>query len=307
MIPVNYVVPALVFIAVIAVGAGILLLRSLREQSVRSRLGFSSESGEGQAALPRNWVLDMTGALGRMMGVGRTSQGLRSKLTQAGYHGEMAAAVFLGAKVILLVAGLGVFGTLTFPLDWPLPSRIIVVLAAAGFCAFVPNLVVLMRRSKRQAEIRRHLPDAIDLLEICVSGGMGLEMAWNVVTDEISQVSMLLGDEMAFTNLEIHLGATRGIAMKHMSERTGCQEVASLTAALTQSEQFGTSIGETLRVFAATMREGRSVQAAEAAEKMAVKLLFPLIFLIFPAMFVVVVGPAAIQWIELIGGGAGRR
>jgi tight adherence protein C len=146
------------------------------------------------------------------------------------------------------------------------------------------------------------LPDAVDLLEICVSGGMGLDQAWNVVTDKISSVSMLLGDEMAFTNLEIHMGASRSLAMRHLGERTGCQEASSLAAALTQSEQFGTSIGETLRTFASAMRESRSMQAAEIAEKMAVKLLFPLVFLIFPAIIVVVAGPAGIEWAKVISG-----
>lgn len=301
MISEQYLVPILTFVAVIAIGTGILLLRAVRKKSLQTRLSFGSESEEAQAAEPRSWFVRFAARFGQVMGVGGTSKSLRRRLVQAGYHSEFSGAVFLGAKVLLLTAGMGLAGAVMFPLDWPVPSKLIMVLAVAGIAAFIPDLVVRMRKSKRQGDIRRHLPDAIDLLEICVSGGMGLEMAWNVVTDEVSQVSMLLGDEMAFTNLEIHLGASRNVAMRHMSERSGCEEVSSLTAALTQSEQFGTSIGEALRVFASSMRENRSLRASETAEKMAVKLLFPLIFLIFPAMFVVVVGPAAIQIVRYFG------
>lgn len=297
-----YLVPFLVFLAVMAVGAAFLLLRGLRRQSLRERLGSSMDSEQGAADDGGGLVHRMAVGLGQRVSASGTSKDLRSLMAQAGYQGEKAATIFLGAKVLLLFAGLGLFGVLTFPLDWPVTGKVIAVLFGAGVFAFLPNMVVRMRRSKRQINIRRHLPDAVDLLEICVSGGMGLEMAWNVVTDEISQVSMLLGDEMAYTNLEIHLGSSRSLAMRHMGERTGCEEITSLAAALTQSEQFGTSIGETLRVFASTMRDGRSQRAAETAEKMAVKLLFPLIFLLFPAMFIIVVGPAAMELAKLFSG-----
>jgi tight adherence protein C len=297
----EYLIPILTFVAVITIGTAILLLRAVREQSLRSRLSLGTGTEEDPAAQDQGWMVRFAARMGQLMGVGGKSKALQQRLVRAGYHSEMSGAVFLGAKVLLLTAGLGVAGAMTLPLDWPFPSKMVVVLAVGAVGAFIPDMVVRVRKNRRQREVRRHLPDAIDLLEICVSGGMGLEMAWNVVTDEVSQVSMLLGDEMAFTNLEIHLGASRSVAMRHMSDRTGCEEVSSLTTALTQSEQFGTSIGEALRVFAASMRESRSLKAAEAAEKMSVRLLFPLIFLIFPAMFVVVVGPAAIRLVWLFG------
>jgi tight adherence protein C len=293
-----YLVPILTFLAVMAVGAGILLLRSLRQQSVRDRLGASL--GPEQPVQSQGFLHRIASRMGQIVSAAGASKDLRAMMTQAGYQGEKAATVFMGVKMLLFFAGLALGAALTYPLSWFIPAKIVVTLTAAAIGMFLPNFVVRARRAKRQANIRRHLPDAVDLLEICVSGGMGLEMAWNVVTDEISQVSMLLGDEMAFTNLDILLGSPRNIAMRHMSERSGCQEISSLAAALTQSEQFGTSIGETLRVFASTLREGRSQRAAEAAEKMSVKLLFPLIFLLFPAMFIVVVGPAAMELAKLL-------
>jgi tight adherence protein C len=112
------------------------------------------------------------------------------------------------------------------------------------------------------------------------------------VTDEVRAVSSQLADEMALTNLEMHLGASRADAIRHMATRTGAEDLSSLVAVLVQSERFGTSIGESLRVFATSLRETRSQSAQEDAEKMAVKLIFPMIVFIFPAVVMVMAGPA---------------
>jgi tight adherence protein C len=179
------------------------------------------------------------------------------------------------------------------PLNIAVSLKLMWGLCATGFLFFVPNLVLAHRRSKRRTEVRRHLPDAIDLLEICASAGMGLDMAWNSVADEVRSVSGTLADEMALTNLEIHLGAARAVAMRNMARRTGADELSSLVAVLVQSERFGTSVVEALRTYANAMRETRSMRSQEAAEKMAVKLLFPMILFIFPSVVLVMVGPAA--------------
>ncbi len=303
MIPAQYLVPALVFVAVVAIGAGVLLARAIRLDSLRSRLGSATDpAADANLAEKEPWLLRIVGGLGRALGVSGTSPNLRRHLARAGFQGDTPVVVFLSSKILLLVIGLSLLAVLTYPLRWPTSAKTMTVLGSATILFFIPNIFVRWKGSRRTAEIRVYLPDAVDLLEICVSGGMGLDQAWNVVTDEISNVSMLLGDEMAFTNLEIHLGASRSLAMRHLGERTGCQEASSMAATLTQSEQFGTSIGETLRVFAASMREARSQQAAEIAEKMAVKLLFPLVLLIFPAILVVVAGPAGIVWAKVISG-----
>ena len=131
---------------------------------------------------------------------------------------------------------------------------------------------------------------------------MGLDTAWNSVSEEVRGVSTALADEMALTSLQLRLGGSRSVAMRNMAERTGVDEVASLVAALVQSERFGTSISDALRTFAGSMRERRSQNAAEAAEKTAVKLLFPMVLFIFPAVFVVTVGPAAVQIYKMISG-----
>jgi tight adherence protein C len=152
----------------------------------------------------------------------------------------------------------------------------------------------LQQVRKRRDEIRRFLPDVVDLLEICVSSGIGLDMAWNIVSDEIHQVSQVLATAMNLSNFEIHLGASRTEAMRNMAARTGADQLSSLAAILVQSERFGTSVAVALKEFAASMREERRMNAEESAEKMAVKLIVPMVLCIFPAVIVVTIGPAAI-------------
>jgi tight adherence protein C len=159
---------------------------------------------------------------------------------------------------------------------------------------FLPNVVIVYQLRKRREDIRRHLPEAVDLLEICVSSGIGLDMAWQMVSEEIQHVSTVLAQAMSLTNFEVNLGASRVEAMQHMAARTGVDELTSLAAILMQTERFGTSIADTLHIFADSMREERSCVAQESAEKMAVKLIFPMVLFIFPAIIVTVAGPAVI-------------
>jgi len=179
--------------------------------------------------------------------------------------------------------------------DMEAPSKMTLVLVGSTVFFFLPNFYLAYRLKKRHDEIYRHLPEAVDLLEICVSSGLGLDMAWNVVAEEIRQVTSVLSSSMSLTNFEMHLGVSRIEAMKHMAERTGVQELKSLAAILIQTDRFGTSIADTLQVFAASIREERSFVAQEVAEKMSVKMLFPMILFIFPAALIVMVGPAILQ------------
>ncbi|MDB5357547.1 MAG: tight adherence protein [Phycisphaerales bacterium] len=291
------VIPALVGGAVITFGGAVLLGRYARKAPLQARLrGLASG---GAIALTPEADSQRFGALvqnlGSAVSSGRSSKTLREQLTQAGYHDPNAAAIYLGAKALLLAVGLLTSASLTLVLPLDMQYKLLIVMTSSLSKFFIPNLVVASRRSKRRGEIRRHLPDAIDLLEICASAGMGIDMAWNSVTEEVRAVSPTLADEMALTNLEIHLGAPRTDAMRHMAQRTGADELSSLVAVLVQSDRFGTSITEALRTFATSMRETRSQRAQESAEKMAVKLIFPMIIFIFPAAVLVMAGPAFIM------------
>jgi len=286
-------IPMLAAVAAMLIGGAFLLARWSRRVPMQERLRQLEQGGAATAADAESIVSsrlhDILGLIGAAMSKGGSSVSLQQELSQAGYHNANAAARYLGAKILLLAAG-----TL-FIMAMPVGSQLHTKLLLSGICGgmlfFIPNLHLAARRGKRRGEIRRHLPDAIDLLEICSSSGMGLDMAWNSVAEEVRSVSNILADEMALTNLEMHLGAPRAVAMRHMAVRTGADELSSLVAVLVQSERFGTSIRDALRTYAQAMRETRSQYAQESAEKMAVKLIFPMVAFIFPAVVMVMAGP----------------
>jgi len=288
-------VPSLVFLAIMLIGGAIVWARAARGRAIAPRL-HSDSRGElpilGEEPAKSKSLLTKVGAA---VSFGSTNTRLQQQLARAGFHATSAVQVFLGIKILLLAGGTVATVVLMVPMDLQPLLKVVAGFTVGAMISFIPNLVLSVRRQSRSAEVRRFLPDATDLLEICVSAGMGLDMAWNSVTDEIRRVSGMLADEMALTNLEIQLGAARPVAMRRMAERTGAPELTSLVAVLIQSERFGTSVADALRSFAGSMREERSQRAEEQAEKMSVKLLFPMVILIFPAALIVMVGPAAIR------------
>ena len=236
--------------------------------------------------------------LGNVVSHGRTEADLWEQMIQAGYLSPHAPAVYTGIKILIFLAGAIVTSLLIFGIDpetMTFMTKVTLVLVGATLFFFMPNLFIWYRMKKRHNEIYRHLPEAIDLMEICVSSGLGLDMAWNVVADEIKSVCPVLSDSMSLTNFEMHLGISRIDAMKHMAKRTGVEELKSLAAILIQTDRFGTSIAETLQIFAESMREERSFLAQEVAEKMSAKMLIPMILFIFPAVLIVILGPAFIK------------
>jgi tight adherence protein C len=295
-------IPALAFVSAVALGTAFVTARAAAKQSFRRRLnGLKDQFIEPQPERPKSGLVRLLEHIGGKVSGSGPSPALRQELARAGYPVNRAARMYLGAKMLLLFGGSAGLTVLLLTVDTPLPVKACLILAGGALLSFLPNLVVRVRREKRRREVRNCLPDSLDLLEVSVSAGMGLDMAWNSVADEIQTLSPVLASEMALTNLELHLGAPRTTAMRHMAERTGAEEISSLVGMLTQSERFGTSMADALRTFAASMREMRSTLAEMAAEKMAVKLLFPMILFIFPAILVVTVGPAAVTIIELFG------
>ena len=295
----QFLVPGLAFLAVMCVGGAALTLRQSRRQVIEKRLFRSEPPSLDTATAPARRGLSQTlAALGKWGTSGEPSVQLQEEMAKAGYHDRTAASIYLGAKILLMIVGVVVLSALLLPTKLSLAARILLIVIGAAVMSFVPNLTVQARRNKRRQDVRQHLPDALDLLEICVSSGMGIDTAWNAVADEMRGVSVTLADEMALANLEIHLGASRAVAMRHMAQRTGEGELDSLVAVLVQSERFGTSVSDALRTYAESMREHRSQRAQEAAEKMAVKLLLPMVMFIFPAVMIVMAGPAVLQLLE---------
>ena len=240
------------------------------------------------------YTTQLLAGLGKAVSSGKTSPDLRQRLIRGGYHKRNASQVFLGAKVILLLIFLVATSLVFVPLSILWTFKIAAVICLSGLAFFTPDIFLGMKTSTRRRIMHHDLPDVVDLMEICVSSGMALGTAWNLVTDEIRAINTDLADEMALVDFEVHLGLSRVEAMRHMAERTGFRELRSLASTLIQAERFGTSIADALATFASDMRLSRSADVEEAGEKLPVKLLIPMILFIFPAFLIVVIGPAAI-------------
>jgi tight adherence protein C len=165
--------------------------------------------------------------------------------------------------------------------------------ALIGF--YLPNLWLRAKTSARQEKILEGFPDALDLMVVCVESGMGLDATINRVGEEMKLRNPTLSDEFRLMSLELRAGKLRRDAMRNLAARTGLDDVKSLMTLLTQTDKFGTSVAQALRVHSDSMRTRRYQRAEEMAAKLPVKLVFPLVLFIFPAMFVVIVGPAAIK------------
>lgn len=294
-------VPFLVFVAVSAIGAAVLIGRAARLQQMRLRMEeFGSiapgaEADESQA----HGFWKMFEQIGARFASKDNSDGMEQSMAQAGFFSPAAASVYMGVRMIALVVGLAVAAVFVLPTELSTPIKMTIIFGSGWVLSLIPSLYVDIKRNQRATQIRHHLPDAVDMLEICVSAGMGLDMAWNAVAEEIRRVSPILADEMALTNLEIHLGAGRADAMRHMADRTGSDDLNSLVSTLVQSERFGTAVSDALRTFAVSMREIRQTRAAESAEKMGIKMLFPMIAFILPSILIVMGGGAVIKIMEM--------
>jgi tight adherence protein C len=216
---------------------------------------------------------------------------LLQRLQHAGFRKESAVRIFYGSKavlIILLVLIAFATGIWTFS-----PILVFVLALALGYLG--PDFWLGNRIKKRQGNIRRGLPDVLDLLIICIEAGLSLDQATARTAVELKLAQPELCDELGIVVLEQRAGRPRGEAWKHLAERTDVDAVRNLTTMLVQAEQFGTSIAKTLRVHGDTLRTQRVQAVEEAAAKTTIKLLFPLVLFIFPTLFVVALGPAVIS------------
>jgi tight adherence protein C len=169
------------------------------------------------------------------------------------------------------------------------------LLLSACIGYYLPNMLLNHQIEVRQRDIVDSFPDALDLLTICVEAGLGLEAALNRVAEEIHLKSQVLGQEFQLMILELRAGFSKERALRNLALRTGVEDIDLLVAMLIQSDRFGTSMGESLRIHSDNLRTKRHQRAEEAAAKISLKLLFPLIFMIFPTLMLILVGPAAMQ------------
>ena len=227
-------------------------------------------------------------------------QGWSRRLIQAGYWNPEAPRMFFGIRIAVTV-GMVLAGLVGCALlDARLAATFVVALWLGILGWFVPGWHVLQRRKARRAKIHSALADALDLMVACVEAGMGLNQALARVAEEVRNISEALAEELSMVNLEIRAGTPRAEALRNLAERTGLDDVEALASTLIQTERFGTSVGRALRVQASTLRQKRQQRAEEAAAKTTIKLVFPLVLFVFPALFVVILGPAVIQVVQAL-------
>ena len=222
---------------------------------------------------------------------------LQRKFINAGWRNPDAPKVYFAVKTILTF-GLPLFLYLAFATHIDSEKSILlllILLAGAATGYYLPNIILSNAAAKRQQEIFETFPDALDLLTICMEAGLSFDQALSKVANEIGIKSKILSEELELVMMEMRSGFSRERALRNLAMRTGVEDVDTLATMVIQSERFGTSIGDSLRVQSDNLRTKRKLKAEEAAAKIALKLLFPLIFFLFPMLFIVIMGPAVLQ------------
>jgi tight adherence protein C len=222
---------------------------------------------------------------------------IRTRFIMAGYRHPAAPAIFFAAKTILalLLPMLVYFFLGGTGSNGDTNTLLLYLLLAATFGTYLPNLLLRNAIGRRQNEIFESFPDALDLMTICVEAGLGVDAALSRVATEIGLSSPILSEELTLVTLELRAGGTKEKALRNLAMRTGVEDVDALVSMLIQAERFGTSIAASLRIQSDLLRTKRRMRAEETAAKIGLKLLFPLIFFIFPALMVVLMGPAMLQ------------
>jgi tight adherence protein C len=291
----------IIFVAVFVVA--MVIFFQLSPDLLRNRLhqlesGAKAAKAEDESAWVQH-IVKLTGPLAKLSlpKEGWENSQLRIRFMTAGYRSATAPMLFFAAKTVLTFALPGLFFLYGAVVETSLKPHVFlaVMLLLATFGYFLPNVLLARRIRNRKREIFESFPDAIDLMTVCVEAGLGLDAALARVGEEMSLKSPIMGEELHLVNLELRAGNTREKALRNLALRTGVEDVDMLVAMLVQSDRFGTSVADALRVHSDTLRTKRRLRAEEAAAKIPLKLLFPLIFCIFPSMLLVLLGPAFIS------------
>ncbi len=241
------------------------------------------------------FLLDLLAKLGGFLPARDGRNALRTGLVRAGYRSMQAVTVFLGSKVVLACA---------LPMLWiayatatakPLGNAALLTVIWAGVGFYLPTLYIGWRQRERQYELTSSLPDALDLMVVCVEAGLGMTAALQRVSGEMRVTSRAISEEFALVHQQMQTGVSRADALRKLAQRTGVDDIYALVAMLIQTDRLGTSVASALRAHAEGMRVKRRQRAEQMARKAAVKLAFPLVFLVLPALLIVILGPAAIQ------------
>ena len=220
---------------------------------------------------------------------------LRLRLVQAGFRRDEALTIFFGIRVLFAL-----FLFMLFSTSLIARPNLTLALGGLGLGYVLPGMVLARLAKRRSHRIRLSLADMLDLLVVSVEAGLGLDAALTRVGQELAFAYPELADELRLINLELRAGKPRAEALRNLADRSGVDDLSSLVTMLIQTDKFGTSVAQSLRVYSETLRTKRRQRAEEAAAKTGVKMVFPLVICIFPAIWVVTIGPAAIRFVTVL-------
>ena len=220
---------------------------------------------------------------------------LRLRLVQSGFRRDEALTIFFGIRIVFALLLFGIMSSSIVA-----RPNLLYALGALGLGYVLPGMVLARMAKRRSHRIRLSLADMLDLLVVSVEAGLGLDQALSRVGQELAFAYPDLADELRLVNLELRAGKPRPEALRNLADRTGVDDLSALVTMLIQTDKFGTSVAQSLRVYSETLRTKRRQRAEEAAAKTGVKMVFPLAICIFPAIWVVTIGPAAIRFIQVI-------
>ena len=271
----------------------------VRPSRIYDRVGGMADAGAGVEAVsatPRDMVVRIFEQIGEQIPLSGADLTIsRRDLMMAGFRSDAAIRIFMGMKVIFAIV-LVMFGISvnTHVTDNPV-LRVVFIIACGGLGYYGPVFYLESLVKKRQQKLRMSLPDALDMMVISVEAGLGLDQALQYVGREIEYAHKELSEEFSLVGLEMRAGKRRAEALRNLADRTGESELRKLVAILSQSDRFGTSMGESLRTHSDFMRMRRKQDAEERAAKVGVKLVFPIFLFILPSMMLVAAGPALLK------------
>lgn len=278
----------------------IYVIKNSLNSSIKKTRSFNSQlSGDITRITASNWgkTLKWLGTLSLPSEEGWQDSAIRLKFIRAGYRDFRVIFFFYGLKTILflllpLIVGLSL-SLFSSDIDFTTLMAIVFLIALIGYV--IPDFFLKMRTSERSNEMQRTLPDLLDLMVICAESGMGIDAGLSRVSKEIVRSSPILSEELHLAMLEIRAGASRTNALKNLGMRVNLENMYNIVSILSQVDRFGSSLSDSLRIQADVMRTSMIQKAEELAAKIPVKMLFPLIFFMFPSIFIVIIGPALIQ------------
>lgn len=275
---------------------------------LRERLGKFLAKAEHDGLEQRGWLERIAKAMRPLTKLSIPEEGweksaLRTRFMNAGWRNPAAPTLFFASKTVLALSAPAIAAIVVLLSSAAIAGSglLFLLLGVATFAYYLPNIILARIVQRRQLDIFENIPDALDLLTVCVEAGLSLERALVKVAGEIHIKSVTLAQELQLVLMEMRAGFSKEKALRNLALRTGVDDVDTLVAMLIQSERFGTSVGDSLRVHSENLRTRRRQRAEEAAAKISLKLMFPLIFCIFPTLLMVLLGPAVMQLSRTLG------